>query len=299
MPSLKVFFLRLKAYKARAVYIALIIILFALFAAILWTKFSHRERNILAAEQNKQLVVFDMETKKQIPASTIFKSQPKDLRSVQKTSATPNKPAEIGFIISLPNSERGIVEKAISLPPQFIISFSPSSDQSLELSKSAKDAGHDTVMELPVAGGKDSWGNLNLSIENTDFKNQKNFEAALSKIFNPSAVLLPAGEVFSESNNFTPILRMLAKNKLYLISENDDNSIDAKTKDNDVNLVKIDAVLDKPEDLPNQFVTLEDLARKYDFILVIFESPSLENIDALNKWQATLKDKNIKLTSSH
>ncbi len=304
---MKRFFVRILDYirprRPFILYALAAIMLLGLLAAMVSGKYSAHKKNMLLAEENNQLVVFELESGNEIGVEELFSGKPKT-EEHNKTATTPTPPikqADIMFIIDNLGANKANSERAIELPKEFILAFSPYADLSLELSKSAYDKGHMTLADLPVqlkeAG--EIPGNLALNIENNDFKNSRNLDAVLSKIYQPAGVLTPPGDIFTHSNNFNAILHQISQHKIFLAYAGEGEDIDTRAHDNDVELLKVDLVLtDDAATLEKQLANAETIIAKTGLAVVMIKSPSLESIEEIRKWAEGLKTKNIRLVSS-
>lgn len=306
MRLLKSLLANVKARKGYIAYSLIALILVGIMTGMLVITYSQHDKHRLEAGQNGQLVVYDVTTGEKVDIATlIHKDVPKtDVAATAKANAPtqpapPIKQADIMFIIDNLGSNKADTESAIALPPGFMLSFSPYADLSLELSEEAKTAGHVILADLPM-GMKDAnetAGNLALSTENNNFKNSRNLQAVLSKVYQPSGVLSPPNDTFSQTNIFTFILQELAKHKVFLAYAGEGEDIDTKAKDNDVGLLKIDVVLDE-NDLANQLKNVETQIAKTGLAVVMIKNPSSASIAEIKKWAALLGPKNIHIVSS-
>jgi len=292
---------RIQERKYILLYLLAMLALAACLTLMIISKYSMHEKNMLLAEKNHQLVVLDLTSGQKINLETLLhKEPPAPAKTDAATTPTPPiKQADVMFIIDNLGGNKADSEKAIALPKGFMLAFSPYADLGLELSQEAKTAGHVTLADLPVQmkENNDAIGNLALSIENNDFKNSRNLEAVLSKVYQPSGVLTPANDVFTHSNNFTFILQELTKHKLFLAYAGEGEDIDTKAKDSDVGLLKIDIALDE-NDLAKQLVNVEAQIAKTGLAVVMIKNPSSDSVDIINKWAGSLAAKNIHLVSS-
>ena len=115
-------------------------------------------------------------------------------------------------------------------------------------------------------------------------------------------MMTPAGDIFTKSNNFVPVLHELSKRKLFLAFGGDGEEIDSKAKDNDVDLLKIDMVLDETkttENLDAQLANVETMTLKSGFTVVVIKNPSSEALETISKWAAGLNAKHIRLVSAN
>jgi len=310
---MKRFFVRIldyvRARKTLILYVTAATLLLAFLAGMIINEYSSHDENMEQAYDDNQLVVFDLTTGEEADIAYILhdksKHPVKEKTPPAKTAATiapavPIKQADIMFIINNLGLNKTDSESALDLPPEFILSFSPYNDQALELSKSAHDKGHVTLADLPtqLIDGNETPGNLALTIENNDFKNGRNFDAVLSKIYQASGVLTPPNDIFSRSSNFTPILHEISRRKLFLVYGGEGDDIDTRAHDNDVELLKIDMILTDSEDLAKQLANVESMVVKSGLIVVMIKAPSSETVDVIGKWAASLKDKHIRLISS-
>ena len=297
---------KVKARKAYLAYAFAALLLAAGLAFMIIAKFSHAEENAIAAAENGQLKVFDLNSGKEVKIAAILHGEPispDEYAAKAGAPAMPIKQADIMFIVSNLGGNTTDSEKAIKLPAAFMLSFSPYAELSLELSQAARAGGHVTLVDLPVQS-KDSTetpGNLALLVDNNDFKNTRNFEAALSKVYEPAGVLTPPNDIFTHSAGFNTILRLIAQHKIFLAYAGEGEDIDTQAKDNDIGLLKVDLVLndsEKPEDMAKQLANVETLIAKTGLAVVMIKSPSTPSLDAIGKWAGGLKSRNINLISS-
>ncbi len=296
---LKFFIQKIKSRKRIFLHIFAIVFLFALLAGIIGSTYLGKDKNISHANKNSQILVFDLDSGERVSVDKIMKNPKKG----PPTPATPAKMTQVTVIIYNLGLNNSDAEKAIALPKEFVLSFSPYSENSFQLSQNAAQAGHAVLSDLPMQmkDATENPGNLALMVENNDFRNLNNLSAVLSKVDNPSGVLSEPGEIFTRSNNFVPVLQALSQHKIYLVYGGDGEDIDQRAKDNDVELLKVDTVLDETKTLPDfaaQLASLEDTSRKNGFAVGLIKSPSSDALEKLSKWAEELKNKNIKLNSS-
>lgn len=304
---MKRFFVRIldniRARKSLFLYSTICLILSISLLAMIIGAYSQHDENVLLAEKNDQIAVFDLTTGEEVEASAILHNNPKVVPvKPEETAAKPVEPAppikqaDVMFIIGNLGLNKTDTDKAIALPAEFILSFTPYAELGLELSKSSYDKGHVTLADLPMqlSDGSET-GNLALTVENGDFKNARNLDAILSKTYQASGVLTPPNDIFSHSENFKPILQEIARRKLFVAYAGEGESIDTAAHDNEVELLKIDIVLEENEALGQQLANVESMVAKSGLIVVMIKSPSAESIDIISKWADTLATKHIRL----
>lgn len=294
---------RVKARKAQIAYSIVLAVLSAVFIGMIATQYSSKNANLIKAEENKQLVVFDLESGEKTSIAQIIDPTKKPVEKKPDPTATaiPElKPGKVSFIISQLGDNPSVVEKAISLPNTFILSFSPYAEQSLELSRNAGADGHTILLDLPVEmeNPADAKGNLTLMIENSQFKNLRNFNAALSKVYEPTGILTPENDTFTRSNNFVPLLQEISGRKLFLAYGGNSEDVDGKAKENDVNLVKVALFIDGSTNLEKQLAELEDIAHRAGYAAVVLKNATSESLLTIEKWSQGLAEKKITLVTS-
>lgn len=292
---------KLKVKKSYLLHWLLVLILGGFFLAMVANQYTSKDKNTIQAAKENKLIVLDVATGQQVDPAIL--TTPKDKAKPAETAAPkPDKPAQLMVIISNLGLNKNDAEKAISLPKEFILSFSPYAENSLELSQEAKISDHTVLVDLPMQmkNPDDKPGNLALLVENTDFKNSNNLNAVLSKAYHPSGVLTPQGDIFTRSNNFIPVLQELAKRKLFVAYAGDSDDIDSKAKDNDIELLKIDTIIDetKSASIADQLQTAETMAGKAGLIVILIKNPSAQALAEITKWDNGLAQKNIQVISS-
>ena len=232
------------------------------------------------------------------------KDTPKE-EAKEETQDGPALPADapqISIIITELGVNRQATEKAISLPKQVGLSFSPYSTESLSASLMAGDDGHQVFVEIPFANEQipnSREQKFSLSAENKDFKNRKIFEAALSKVYEPNGVIM-ASSTFGNLPGAAEISEDLAEKKLVTIintglkPEFKKISQKFQLKFRPSSMVIGGSSVDAAS-IQEELKKLEEIATEQGKILV-FVKPYISVLDEIEKWQEELAEKGFRLT---
>lgn len=271
---------------------SLVLILAALFQYLSFYSFS-AEENADAAFENRQRVLFDVESGKllgkdgkEIGMLNIGKKEEEEL--------PPNAP-EISIIISELGVNLGVTKRAIELPKNFGLAFSPYSSESLRLSTIAKDKGHQVFVNVPFAKpGAENTERFSLSSKNNIFKNKQNFRAALSKVQDANGIVLEDAKEFVETGQLKELLAEISVKKLFIVHEEDiEQKISKHAETIELRYQPTTLELEFGSDLEESLKKLEEIATEKGYALGVVK-PYASSILLLEEWEKTLKGKGIR-----
>lgn len=207
---------------------------------------------------------------------------------------------QISIIIVNLGLNDSVLKQVTRLSKNFTLSFTPYGQLTTKSSVSMSEEGYDIVAELPMESSKkrEDGGKFSLSSVNDEYKNLQNFEAIHSIIPTAAAFLTPEDEDFSDHPRFKEIIKLIQSKDTSLIYT-------GKAKKNMRDLSSIygietiipDITIDNQpstDDINAQLRALETIAKEKGYAVGLAHSYPI-TIENLEKWQETLKDKNIKL----
>jgi polysaccharide deacetylase 2 family uncharacterized protein YibQ len=207
---------------------------------------------------------------------------------------------KVKIVITNLGVNKAETDAALKLAPNFTLAFNPYGNETSLSSKLSKDAGHKVLALIPMQTGipQSSSGVLALKIENNEFRNSQNFEAALSRVYMPDGLFFASDEIFTKSANFSSIAKQIADKKLPIVSAKTEVS-DVTSKANGfvLNVLGADSYIAQntaPLDVEAGLKIFSENAMKKDNSVLVIEG-SKANLDILSKWYPTLKDSKLEL----
>jgi hypothetical protein len=263
----------------------------ALFGLLLWQMLNFyvlsTDQNRINAIKTHHMVVYDISTGK-ILAN--LPSEPDKAREVTEEEQAPEQAAdvpddEIAVVLTGIGKDADYTSEVTTLPADFIFSFSPYGPKPLETSKFKASEGAIITADILYDSGK-----FDISANNNDFRNLKNAEAAVSKIFAPSAAYIAVPDSYINSAGFNAITDKFAENNLQVI-------IASPYAGQKANIVSADVFIKAvtpPEEIKQLLIKLETTAHANGYAMAVIEpQPGVAVI--LKDWSASLKDKKLKL----
>ena len=207
---------------------------------------------------------------------------------------------KVKIVITNLGVNKAETDAAVKLAPNFTLAFNPYGNETSLSSKLSKDAGHKVLALIPMQTGvpQSSAGVLALKIENNEFRNSQNFEAALSRVYMPDGLFFANDEIFTKSANFSSIAKQIADKKLPIVSAKTDVSdVTSKANGFALNALGADSYIAQntaPLDVEAGLKIFSEKAMKKDNSVLVIEG-SKANLEILNKWYPTLKDSKLEL----
>jgi polysaccharide deacetylase 2 family uncharacterized protein YibQ len=283
---------------ARKSYILHSLFVFILFAFFAWQVLDFyqlsTDYNRARAVKTRHMVIYDIQEGKylaNLPASSTAKSSDsgtQKARPAEDEAATSTLPVEpqVAVILLGLGKNAAYTSDVTSLPPEFIFSYSPYASKPLETSKYKTSEGATVIAEVLYSDGK-----FDISPKNTDFRNNNNAAAAISKIFGASAVYIAAPENYISSKAFTALAEKLEQTQITIIVPPSSKASGSNVVISDV-LVK---AVTSPTEIKLALSQLEKAAKEDGYAIAVIEAQPGVGA-ALREWAAGLEAKNIKLT---
>jgi len=218
-----------------------------------------------------------------------------------KISAVESK-GSISVIITNMGLKDDAIKAAGRLSKEFTLSFTPYGQFSTKSSIQLSEDGYSILAELPMESTvkREDGGKFSINDLNDDQKNMQNFEAILSIVPTAVGFVTPVYEDFSDRPRFENIMKMVTEKKTSLVYQGKTpKKIREYAAIYGLDAIIPDIVIDEQasvDDINAQLKALETIAMDKGSAIGIAH-PYPITFDALEKWQATLAEKKITLTS--
>lgn len=288
------FLSKIAANKAYILHSLLVFILFSFFAwQILDFYQLSTNYNRARAVKTNHMVVYDIETGKYL-TNLPSKAQDEEVEDTKnpanETSHTdaiePEEQTEVAVIVSGLGKDAAYTNEVTSLPPEFVFAYSPYGPKPLETSKYKASEGATVLAEAQYADGK-----FDISAKNDDFRNFKNVEAAMSKIFGANILYLNAPASFFASPSFGEIASKLEEKQILVV-------VPQEYTGSHTNIVSANVIVKAvtaPEEIKAALAKLEEAAKSHGYAIAVIE-PQPGVAALLKEWANGLEAKKIKLT---
>lgn len=290
LPKIKNILGKAKSSKSVIFHIILVLVLlyFLVWQTLNFYSFS-THNNITNAIKTKHMLVIDLATGKSInhfPKPALHE----DVATEHKEPA-PNTiqeaSAEIAVILAGIEDDEAYNHEIFSLPSHYVFSFNPSSAKAITNSLRKNNDGAYVISQISAEQN----GKFDVKTSNSDFKNNNNSKAALSKVYDANGLLIYSDQNFINSSQAQSIANSLAEKQIPLISILPSEGLRNNIIHADIYIPKNTA----HDEVLSQLAKLEEISLSSGYALVVIDPvPELKKI--LDEWSKTLAAKKIKLT---
>lgn len=272
---------------------------------ILWGFFIEGEKRGNDAEIMGKRVIYSITDHKFINKQSnivIKKIEPVIEKAEVKVDEVISNQPKIVLIIHNLGLNQTSTERALALPAEVTIGFSPYASRISEYANIARKNKHDILINLPLdpISANDDAGPYALLLDLPEGENKRRLETVISLIDKVDGVYTVDEEKFTTPLKSLNILynNIIKKNILFVYGQGNQNtSLSQYTKAEKLSLLINDLVIDKKlsvEDINFSLNKLEELAVKNNYAIGMANGFPL-TLNIIEKWVTSLANKNIKL----
>lgn len=272
---------------------------------ILWGFFIEGEKNGKKAETLGQRVIYSIIDDKFInkqPEIIIKKDIPIIIEKPLKTEEIVSNQPKIVLIINNLGLNQTSTERALAMPAEITIGFSPYASKISDYANIARKNKHDILINLPLdpSNINDDAGPYALLVDLPEGENKRRLETVISLIDQVDGVYTVDEEKFTTPLKSLNIIynNIIKKNILFVYGQGNQNtSLFQYAKAEKLPLLINDLVIDKKlsvEDINLSLQRLEELAVKNNYAIGMANGFPI-TLNILEKWVTSLENKNIKL----
>lgn len=221
-----------------------------------------------------------------------------------RQSNVPAGYAQVAIVVMGLGQSKASTEKALSLPPDISLTFTPYAKFSPQWVKSARNLGHETWLSVPAQPSDfpaSDPGPLSLLKDVPPEGNMERLHRLFAKFPGFVGVTLPIDEVFSKSRPHAEwfIKEVTGRGIAVLLPNNEVGGVVVKKalQDQSDSVIQASAIIDKiptASAIASQLNRLENNAKREGKVLAVIR-PYPASLEAIDAWSKTLAKKRIAL----
>lgn len=244
-----------------------------------------------------------LESAEQGTLPVIGKDGTKPWRYYSKKYVRTGSEPMIAIIVTGLGANKQVTNRAVQLPEDIALSFSPYAPEIANWATAARATGHEVMLDLPMQPSDypaSDPGPYGLLVGRDPQTNVTNLERVMARLAGYTGFAMPYNEIFStDTDSFSLLLQALANRGVMLVFSREPARDELKTILNETSAAHIvaDMVIDEdptPETIASRLATLEQIARRRGHAVAVAQAYPV-TLNVLHEWVAGLARRGVVL----